>query len=168
MLVILAVLMFGAGLFLMLKHLFVVYPPESAEARLVRIGTVEGSGHSASRKKSWSCPVWSFTTSDGTIYEVEGHSRNASPFLRLSVGDTSTIFYYPEHPDNDYVIEAEQKYSPSLSCCFVFFPIMFFVLVFITYRREIQQKRVDDSFVLSSVEVIDLTPGDVRGKIDGA
>ena len=136
---VLAVIICGAGLYLVSKPLLVERPPESAEARLVRADVDENPSYSDRRYAIQ--PVWQFTASDGETYEVVGESVAHGNTPGPTVGDTSTIYYYPEHPKTGYVIETDQDISQSWGVYFVALPILFVVALFIMRRKEAQEKQ---------------------------
>lgn len=146
---VLALVISGVGMFLLSQSLGTERPPERAEARLVRVDTVENPDYMKSslgeRSKSryLACPVWSFTANDGETYEING--RYAVGIDAPSIGDTSAIFYYPEHPSSGYMIEVDHNITQSWDIYFVLFPILFIITLFSMRRKESQQRNKTQS-----------------------
>lgn len=141
---VLALVISGVGMFLLSGSLNTERPPERTEARLIRVDTVENPDYMKSslgehsKSKYLAKPIWSFTANDGETYEVGG--RYAVGLDAPSVGDTSTVFYYPEHPSSGYIIEVDHNITQSWDIYFALFPILFIIALFSMRRKESQQR----------------------------
>lgn len=142
---VLALVISGVGVFLLSGSLSTERPPERAEARLVRVDTVENPDYmkstlgERSKSRHLAKPIWSFTANDGETYEVGG--RYAVGLDAPSVGDTSTVFYYPEHPNYGYIIEVDHNITQSWDIYFVALPILFVIALFSMRRKEAQERQ---------------------------
>lgn len=129
------ILFFCVGAFATWKSFFADKPPAMAEARVVDIRVRDYADGSRSR-----FPIVAFTDDKGQQHEVESMGAVNGNMDGGSVGDTTTIFYYPENPERGYVIGFNASTLGILGIGFMIGSFLVFLLLLHVRRKNMRQR----------------------------